>query len=241
LNHQLCFMYRGFYTDILTNRTRILHDVLFYLHIHPADRHDGVLGGPSGEWSVYHLWAAWVYSACVDSAGRGGSCHVRLFPSFIGLTLTTFYRLPLHQFITYDAGDVWFAGSIMGGLMLFGLAVFFFFFSMVPWGFKVSKRLHHVLGRTSVELFISEKRFTDHSLYTYSMGPYVPQRRLDPHPPRPRQRLPTPRFHDPPHRLLLRPRPRLGRPLLFDDRGLFERVHFEFEAGGCIGGFDFFV
>ena len=34
----------------------------------------------------------------------------------------------------------------MAGLMLFGLAVFLFFFGLLPYWFKVHKHLHEILG-----------------------------------------------------------------------------------------------
>jgi len=40
--------------------------------------------------------------------------------------------------------------------MLFGLALFFFAFSALPWWRRVSKRLHDVLGRES---FIHSQQF----------------------------------------------------------------------------------
>ncbi|TFK27689.1 hypothetical protein FA15DRAFT_635310 [Coprinopsis marcescibilis] len=54
--------------------------------------------------------------------------------------------LPQHQLISTNAGEIWFAGSVMGGVMLFGLAVFFFIFGACPYWFKVYRRLHEILG-----------------------------------------------------------------------------------------------
>lgn len=54
--------------------------------------------------------------------------------------------LPRHNLISPNAGEIWFAGSVMSGIMLLGLAVFFFLFAVIPYWFKVEKRLHHILG-----------------------------------------------------------------------------------------------
>jgi hypothetical protein len=59
-------------------------------------------------------------------------------------------RLTNNDLISPVAGDVWYAGSVMGGIMLYGLAVFLFVFSAVPWWFNVSKHLHDILGRTHI-------------------------------------------------------------------------------------------
>ncbi|EFI27215.1 hypothetical protein CC1G_15040 [Coprinopsis cinerea okayama7 len=54
--------------------------------------------------------------------------------------------LPAHNLITVNSGEIWYAGSVMGGLMLFGLAVFLFVFGAFPFWFKTNKRLHDILG-----------------------------------------------------------------------------------------------
>ncbi|KIY68463.1 hypothetical protein CYLTODRAFT_481698 [Cylindrobasidium torrendii FP15055 ss-10] len=54
--------------------------------------------------------------------------------------------LPFHGHITERAGEIWYAVSVMGALMLYGLAVFFFFFGVLPYWFKVHKHLNEILG-----------------------------------------------------------------------------------------------
>ncbi|KIY65024.1 hypothetical protein CYLTODRAFT_380082 [Cylindrobasidium torrendii FP15055 ss-10] len=54
--------------------------------------------------------------------------------------------LPFHGHISEDAGEIWYAASIMGALMLYGLAVFFFLFGILPYWFKVHKHLNEILG-----------------------------------------------------------------------------------------------
>ncbi|CAA7261553.1 unnamed protein product [Cyclocybe aegerita] len=54
--------------------------------------------------------------------------------------------LPHYNLLSEIAGEVWYAASVMGALLLFGLAVFFFFFGALPYWFKVHKRLDEILG-----------------------------------------------------------------------------------------------
>ncbi|KAH9926628.1 voltage-dependent anion channel-domain-containing protein [Epithele typhae] len=54
--------------------------------------------------------------------------------------------LPHHGLVTEIAGEVWFGVSVMSGLMLFGLAVFLFFFGLFPYWFKLHKHLREILG-----------------------------------------------------------------------------------------------
>lgn len=45
-----------------------------------------------------------------------------------------------------QAGEIWYAGSVMAALLLFGLAVFFFIFGALPYWFKLHKNLSEILG-----------------------------------------------------------------------------------------------
>ncbi|EIW57040.1 uncharacterized protein TRAVEDRAFT_151665 [Trametes versicolor FP-101664 SS1] len=54
--------------------------------------------------------------------------------------------LPAHGLVTKQAGEIWYAASVMSGLMLFGLAVFLFLFGILPYWFKVHKHLSEILG-----------------------------------------------------------------------------------------------
>ncbi|KAI0665507.1 voltage-dependent anion channel-domain-containing protein [Trametes maxima] len=54
--------------------------------------------------------------------------------------------LPAHGLVSQQAGQIWFATSVMAGLMLFGLAVFLFVFGILPYWFKVHKHLSEILG-----------------------------------------------------------------------------------------------
>ncbi|TFK83850.1 hypothetical protein K466DRAFT_244364 [Polyporus arcularius HHB13444] len=54
--------------------------------------------------------------------------------------------LPAHGLVSPAAGEIWFATSVMSGLMLFGLALFLFFFGLFPYWFKVHKHLKEILG-----------------------------------------------------------------------------------------------
>ncbi|KAI0066516.1 hypothetical protein BV25DRAFT_1820496 [Artomyces pyxidatus] len=54
--------------------------------------------------------------------------------------------LPLHNLISPLAGEVFFASSVLSGLLLFGLAVFLFVFGVLPYWFKLHKHLSEILG-----------------------------------------------------------------------------------------------
>ncbi|KAK0499998.1 voltage-dependent anion channel-domain-containing protein [Armillaria luteobubalina] len=53
--------------------------------------------------------------------------------------------LPAHGIISNAAGEIWYATSVMAALLLYGLAVFFFFLGVIPYWFKVNKRLDEIL------------------------------------------------------------------------------------------------
>ncbi|KAF5372070.1 hypothetical protein D9758_004989 [Tetrapyrgos nigripes] len=54
--------------------------------------------------------------------------------------------LDIHNLITPQAGEIWYAGSVMAALMLYGLAVFLFLFGVLPYWFKIHKHLNEILG-----------------------------------------------------------------------------------------------
>ena len=56
------------------------------------------------------------------------------------------YRLPLHNLVSPLAGEIWFSSSVLMGLLLFGLSVFFFAFGILPYWSKVHKHLGEILG-----------------------------------------------------------------------------------------------
>ncbi|KAJ7600758.1 voltage-dependent anion channel [Mycena floridula] len=72
-------------------------------------------------------------------------------PGFTALALINLGRnvrdiFPAHGLISPNAGEIWYATSVMAGLMLFGLAVFFFLFGILPYWFKLHKDLSEILG-----------------------------------------------------------------------------------------------
>ncbi|KXN82849.1 Malic acid transport protein [Leucoagaricus sp. SymC.cos] len=72
-------------------------------------------------------------------------------PGFTALALIKLGRLSQqilahHNLVSPSAGEIWYASSVMGGLLLFGLAVFFFIFGALPWWFKVHKNMKEILG-----------------------------------------------------------------------------------------------
>jgi type III secretory pathway component EscU len=54
--------------------------------------------------------------------------------------------LPRYNLVSPVAGEIWYASSVMAGLLLFGLAIFFFVFGVLPYWFKLHKHLHEILG-----------------------------------------------------------------------------------------------
>ncbi|KAF5352177.1 hypothetical protein D9758_009221 [Tetrapyrgos nigripes] len=72
-------------------------------------------------------------------------------PGFTALALINLGQharkiLDVHDLITPQAGEIWYASSVMTALMLYGLAVFLFFFGVLPYWFKVHKHLNEILG-----------------------------------------------------------------------------------------------
>lgn len=72
-------------------------------------------------------------------------------PGFTALALINLGKraseiLPKHGLVSERAGEIWYATSVMSALLLFGLAVFFFFFGVLPYWFKLHKHLHEILG-----------------------------------------------------------------------------------------------
>ncbi|KAH9989571.1 voltage-dependent anion channel [Russula vinacea] len=53
--------------------------------------------------------------------------------------------LPQHNLVSPLAGEIWFSSSVLMGLLLFGLAIFFFAFGLLPYWFKVHKHLSWAL------------------------------------------------------------------------------------------------
>ncbi|PSR72182.1 hypothetical protein PHLCEN_2v11974, partial [Hermanssonia centrifuga] len=51
-----------------------------------------------------------------------------------------------HHLVSESAGEIWYASSVLSGLLLFGLAVFFFVFGALPYWFKLHKHLSEILG-----------------------------------------------------------------------------------------------
>ncbi|KAG8708220.1 hypothetical protein FRC11_006666 [Ceratobasidium sp. 423] len=53
---------------------------------------------------------------------------------------------PRYNLVSPAAGEIFYAASVMSALLLFGLAVFFFVFGVLPYWFKLHKHLHEILG-----------------------------------------------------------------------------------------------
>ena len=73
----------------------------------------------------------------------GTFCPDALIHSFL---FSQFRSLPQHDLVSPLAGEIWFSSSVLIGLLLFGLAIFFFAFGLLPYWFKVHKHLSEILG-----------------------------------------------------------------------------------------------
>ena len=73
--------------------------------------------------------------------------------AFSAVVLTV-VRLPVYHFVSPLAGEVWYAASVMAAILLWGLAIFFFVFGIIPWWFKLHKRLDEILScRSSLSIY----------------------------------------------------------------------------------------
>ncbi|KAK0460049.1 voltage-dependent anion channel-domain-containing protein [Desarmillaria tabescens] len=54
--------------------------------------------------------------------------------------------LPSRGYVTENAGEIWYGSSVLTGLLLYGLAVFFFIFGVLPYWSKLHKNLNEILG-----------------------------------------------------------------------------------------------
>ncbi|EIN03576.1 hypothetical protein PUNSTDRAFT_147009 [Punctularia strigosozonata HHB-11173 SS5] len=54
--------------------------------------------------------------------------------------------LPAHHLVSDNAGEIFYAASVLASLMLFGLAVFLFLFGALPWWSKIHIHLREILG-----------------------------------------------------------------------------------------------
>ncbi len=58
-----------------------------------------------------------------------------------------------------QAGEIWYATSVMAALMLYGLAIFFFVFGILPYWFKLHKHLNEILGCWALTFPNGQSRF----------------------------------------------------------------------------------
>lgn len=73
------------------------------------------------------------------------SCTLLLYDQLI-LVWHYLHSLTQRNFIGESAGEIWYAVGVMSAVMLFGLAIFFFIFAALPYGFKVRRDLRDVLS-----------------------------------------------------------------------------------------------
>ncbi|KAG7088867.1 hypothetical protein E1B28_012820 [Marasmius oreades] len=72
-------------------------------------------------------------------------------PGFTALALINLGKharkiLTAHSLVSPQAGEIWYALSILSALMLYGLAIFLFLFAALPYWFKLHKHLNEILG-----------------------------------------------------------------------------------------------
>jgi len=120
---------------------------------------DGLHGGSPSKRRVRRLWSTRVYRTRADqsriSRSQNVSSDIFLHQHFLSgrtnsfiyfSSFLLFYSLPQHNLVSPLAGEIWFSSSVLVGLLLFGLAVFFFTFGLLPYWFKVHKHLSEILG-----------------------------------------------------------------------------------------------
>lgn len=72
-------------------------------------------------------------------------------PGFSALTLITLGDhartiLPARGYVADIAGDVWYSASVLASLLLYGLALFFFIFGLIPYRFSLRRHMNEILG-----------------------------------------------------------------------------------------------
>ncbi|THU82392.1 hypothetical protein K435DRAFT_823225 [Dendrothele bispora CBS 962.96] len=92
-----------------------------------------------------------IYTGFLDGHQANGAFVACGPPGFTALALINLGDrarniLDVHNLITPQAGEIWYAASVMSALMLYGLAVFLFVFGVMPYWFKLHKHLNEILG-----------------------------------------------------------------------------------------------
>lgn len=124
-------------------------DVFNYLIFTFFSLPDRVLGRPPSKRCLRRLWPSWIYRSRTHQPCRQISRNVR--PYDFPKTSQTHINhsensLSARNLISPNAGEIWYAVSVLSALLLFGLAVFFFAFGALPYWFKLHKHLGEVLG-----------------------------------------------------------------------------------------------
>ncbi|KAK0188355.1 voltage-dependent anion channel-domain-containing protein [Armillaria mellea] len=102
-------------------------------------------------------------------------------PGFSALTLITLGDhartiLPARGYVADIAGDVWYSASVLASLLLYGLALFFFIFGLIPYRFSLRRHMNEILGlgwitatRSLGDIFQIQGFFTFHLVMTILM------------------------------------------------------------------------
>ncbi|KAK0215087.1 voltage-dependent anion channel-domain-containing protein [Armillaria fumosa] len=70
----------------------------------------------------------------------------------LGFFMAFFYlaiyilSLPARGYVADIAGDVWYSASVLASLLLYGLALFFFIFGLIPYRFSIRRHMNEILG-----------------------------------------------------------------------------------------------
>ncbi|KAK0452754.1 voltage-dependent anion channel-domain-containing protein [Desarmillaria tabescens] len=72
-------------------------------------------------------------------------------PGFSALTLITLGDhartiISARGYVADIAGDVWYSASVLASLLLYGLALFFFIFGIIPYRFSLRRHMNEILG-----------------------------------------------------------------------------------------------
>jgi hypothetical protein len=204
---------------------------------------DWVYGRTPSKWRIRRLRASRLYRPRADQSRISCTQNVASdpfphnAPSVPSGNVLTFYvfpplnpfSLPQHDLVSPLAGEIWFSSSVLIGILLFGLAIFFFAFGLLPYWFKVHKHLSEILGcqyrplHPSFRLSQRARSCDSRSFFPPRLGPDVSERGLDLESARARRHPSNPGLLRPAHYHGRRNVRRLGGSLWVDRARLLER------------------
>jgi hypothetical protein len=105
---------------------------------------------PSG---VHRTRSVYAWLSSTRNVNSNSSCGLRRSQLISRDNTFIYSRLPQHDLVSPSAGEIWFSLSVLAGLLIFGLAIFFAF-GVLPYWFKVHKNLGEILGCQRTPLLI---------------------------------------------------------------------------------------